>query len=97
MRVGEYMSVIGTVLGFALTVFIVLMVARMILDWAGLVGGRSPWMSRARAISHAGTEPVLAPVRRVLRPVRAGGISFDLAFTVVFVLALILRSVAFGL
>jgi len=93
------MSVIGTLLGFALTVFVLLMVARMVFDWAGLVGGgsRSPWMSRARAVSHAGTEPVIAPVRRVLRPVRAGGISIDLAFTVVFVLALILRSVAFSL
>jgi YggT family protein len=92
------MSVIGAVLGFALTIFIVLMIARMILDWVGLAGGsRSPWVSRARVVSHAGTEPVLAPVRRVLRPVRAGGISFDLAFTAVFVVALILRSVAFSL
>jgi YggT family protein len=91
------MSVIGTLLGIALTVFIVLLVGRMIFDWAGLVGGRSPWMSRARAVTHAGTEPVIAPVRRVLRPVRAGGISFDLAFTVVFIAALILRSVAFSL
>jgi YggT family protein len=48
-------------------------------------------------LTHAGTEPVLAPVRRVLRPVRAGGISIDLAFTAVFVVALILRSIAFSL
>jgi YggT family protein len=40
---------------------------------------------------------VIAPVRRVLRPVRAGGLSIDLAFTAVFVLALILRGVAFTL
>jgi YggT family protein len=91
------MSVIGTVLGFALTAFVLLMVARMVFDWTGLLGARSPWVGRARAISYAGTEPVLAPVRRVIRPIRTGGISFDLAFTVVFLAALILRSVAFSL
>jgi YggT family protein len=36
-------------------------------------------------------------VRRVLRPVRAGGLSLDLAFSAVFILALILRGVAFAL
>jgi YggT family protein len=36
-------------------------------------------------------------VRRVLRPVRAGGLSIDLAFTAVFIAVLILRSIAFSL
>jgi len=92
------MGIIGTLLGFVLTVFIVLMIARMVLDWTGLLSrGGSPWVRRARVIAHAGTEPVIAPVRRVLRPVRAGGLSIDLAFTAVFIVALILRGVAFGL
>jgi YggT family protein len=91
------MSIIGTLLGFVLTVFVVLLIARMVLDWAGLVSSGSPGVRRARAFAHAGTEPVIAPVRRVLRPVRAGGLSIDLAFTAVFVLALILRGVAFSL
>jgi YggT family protein len=55
------------------------------------------WVSRARALTHAGTEPVISPVRRVLRPVQVGGLSIDLAFTAVFVVALILRSIAFSL
>jgi YggT family protein len=92
------MSVIGTVLGFVLTVFILVMIARMIFDWVGVLGSSPPpWTRRARAIAYAGTEPVIAPVRRVLRPVRTGGISLDLAFTVVFILAIILRQVAFSL
>ena len=91
------MSFVGTLLGYALTVFIVLLIARMVLDWAGVVTSGPPWVSRARVLTHAGTEPVLAPVRRVLRPVRAGGFSIDLAFTAVFVVALILRSIAFSL
>lgn len=94
----EYIvSLIGALLGYALTLFIVLLIARLVLDWAGIVAGGPAWVSRARALTHAGTEPVIAPVRRVLRPVRAGGLSIDLAFTVVFVAALLLRSIAFNL
>jgi YggT family protein len=91
------MSLIGTLLGYVLTLFIVLLIARLVLDWAGVLGHGRGWVGRARALTHAGTEPVIAPVRRVLRPVRAGGLSIDLAFTAVFVVALILRSVAFSL
>jgi YggT family protein len=91
------MTIIGLLLGYALTAFIVLLLARMVLDWVGVVRTGPYWMRRARALTYAGTEPVLAPARRRLRPVRVGGLSIDLAFTVVFVVALILRSVAFGL
>jgi YggT family protein len=92
------MSLIGILLGYALTVFVLLLIARMVLDWAELLAnGRPPWVDRARALTHAGTEPVISPVRRVLKPVRAGGLSIDLAFTAVFIVALILRSIAFSL
>ena len=87
----------GTLLGVILTLFVLLMIARMILDWVGVLGTSPPWTRRARALTHAGTEPVIAPVRRVLRPVRAGGLSIDLAFSVVFLAAIILRQVAFAL
>jgi YggT family protein len=91
------MSVIGTLIGYVLTAFILVMVARMVLDWAGMVSYGRPWVRRSRTMAHTVTEPVIAPVRRVLRPVRAGGLSLDLAFTAVFVLAVILRGVAFSL
>lgn len=39
---------------------------------------------------------MISPVRRLLRLVQAGGLSIDLAFTAVFVVALILRSIAFS-
>jgi YggT family protein len=91
------MGAIGTVLGFVLTLFVLVMIARMIFDWVGVLGTSPPWTRRARALTYAGTEPVIAPVRRVLRPVRAGGLSIDLAFTAVFLAAIILRQVAFAL
>jgi YggT family protein len=91
------MTLIATLLGYALTAFILLLIARMVLDWAGVLANGPPWVSRARALAHVGTEPVISPVRQVLQPVRAGGLSIDLAFTAVFVVALMLRSIAFSL
>ncbi|MET0136578.1 MAG: YggT family protein [Kibdelosporangium sp.] len=91
------MSLIGALVGYALTAFIVVLIARMVLDWTGVLVSGPPWTRRARAVTYALTEPVIAPVRRLLRPVRAGGFAIDLAFTAVFILAVILRSVAFSL
>jgi YggT family protein len=91
------MNAVGLVLGWVLTLFVLVMLVRLVLDWVAVVRATPFWVRRVRALSHAGTEPVIAPVRRLLPPLRAGGIGIDLAFTVVFVVALILRSVAFSL
>ncbi|MDN5860055.1 MAG: hypothetical protein L0H84_15680 [Pseudonocardia sp.] len=37
-------------------------------------GGEGGWAGRARDLSHRLTEPVIAPVRRVRRPVRIGDV-----------------------
>lgn len=91
------MSLIGTVLGYALSAFLLVLIARVILDWAMVLTSVPSWALRGRRLAHAATEPVIAPARRVIRPVRAGGMSIDLAFTAVFIVALILRSIAFSL
>lgn len=95
---GAVVGAVGVLLGLVLLVFELALVARMVLDWVGVLapgGGR--WSIPARRMAHAVTEPVLAPVRRVLPPVRLGSVSIDLAFTVVFVLVLVLRTVVAGL
>lgn len=91
------MSLVGTLVGYALTLFVLVLVARLVLDWVRVATVGPPWVRRACGLTHAATEPVIAPVRRMLRPVRAGGLSIDLAFTAVFIVALILRSIAFSL
>ena len=56
----------------------------MVVDWAGILSpdtGGSSSMYQARRVTHGMTEPVLGPVRRVLRPVRVGSVSIDLAKT----------------
>ena len=86
------MSALGALLGLVLLLFLIALIARAVLDWTGMLGSGGEGVRRAREISHRVTEPVIAPVRRVLRPVRIGDVSLDLAFTAVFVATLILRS-----
>jgi len=85
--------VIGFVLGWLLTLFILVMIARMIVDWAVTLQARGAWVPKVQRVTYAVTEPVLSPVRKVLPPVRFGGFGLDLAFTVVFIAALVLRSI----
>ncbi|WP_281689543.1 YggT family protein [Pseudonocardia thermophila] len=91
------MGLIGTLLGYVVTLFILVMLVRLVLDWVALAGRSPDWATRTRELTHRATEPVIAPVRRVLPPVRAGGIGIDLAFTLVFVAAIIVRSILFSL
>ena len=92
------MSAVGALLGLVLLFFELVLVARVVLDWVGVLapagcGG----LVRARGWTHAVTEPVIAPVRRIVRPVRLGSVSIDLAFTLVFVAVLMLRSLVLAL
>lgn len=93
------MSTIGLALGTVLLLFQIVLVARMVVDWVGVLAGgpEAPWHRTARLLTHALTEPVLAPVRRVLPTPRIGGVGIDLAFTVVFLGVLLLRQLVVGL
>lgn len=91
------MSLIGNLVGYALSAFLLVLIARMLLDWGGVLARGPAWAVKARTLTHAWTEPVLEPVRRRVPPIRTGAVSFDLAFTIVFVAALIVRAIAFNL
>ncbi|GEL20369.1 YggT family protein [Pseudonocardia asaccharolytica] len=88
------MGTAGMVLGWLLLAFEVVLIARLVVDWAGvLVGSGGGWQRQARRVTHTVTEPVLAPVRRVLRPVQVGPVAIDLALPVVFILVVVLRAI----
>lgn len=94
------MGLLGSLLGLVLLLFLLLLIARALLDWAGILTSSSSsgeGVRKAREVTYRLTEPVIAPVRRVLKPVNLGGVQFDLAFTVVFIATLILRSVVTSL
>ena len=86
---------IAGLLGFVLVLFQLVLVGRIVVDWVGVLSPAtaSAGLYRARRITHGITEPVIAPARRVLKPVRVGSVSIDLAFTAVFLAVIILRTV----
>lgn len=70
-----------------LTVYMVVLAARAVLSWFPTRPGSG--LSSVNMILFEITEPVLAPVRRIIPP--AG--MFDLSFIVVFFLLVILRGI----
>lgn len=93
------MAAVWSVLGAVLLLFELVLLARVAVDWvAALSTGPAPgWSRPVRRVTHAVTEPVLAPVRRVLRPVHAGSVAIDLAVPAVFLAVLLLRSLVLSL
>ena len=82
------------ILSFVLLLVQFLLVARVVLDWTTVLAGPSAAGSIRSRLIHgvtAATEPILAPVRRILPPLRLGGVSFDLAFVVVFLAIVLIR------
>ncbi|BCJ55196.1 hemolysin activation protein [Actinoplanes sp. NBRC 14428] len=89
------MGPVLTVVSLLLLVLQVLLIARAVLDWSVVLAGPPfPGSVRSRLSTgvRAVTEPILAPVRRVLPPLRVGGASIDLAFIVVFLAIVIIRT-----
>ena len=80
---------------FVLLLMQVLLIARAVLDWSVVLAGPSApgsVRSRVSAVVFAVTEPILAPVRRLVPPLRLGATSIDLAFIIVFLAIVIIRS-----
>jgi YggT family protein len=69
------------------TVYMVVMAGRAVLSWFPVRPGTA--MASISMVLYELTEPVLAPVRRIIPP--AG--MFDLSFIVVFFLLVILRGI----
>jgi YggT family protein len=65
--------------GLVLVLFELLLIVRVVVD---LVGSLASPEARYEG---------LGAVRRVVRPVRLGGVSFDIALTLVFVAVIVLR------
>lgn len=90
------MGLVLAIVSLVLLVFQLLLIARAVLDWSvALAGPTTQGSVRARLTAGVWriTEPVLAPVRRVLPPLRLGGVAIDLSFIVVLLAIVILRSI----
>lgn len=88
--------VVAAVLYYLLTVFLVLLFLRLIFEYVFLLarGFRpSGLVAMLLELIYSVTDPPLKVLRRVLPPLRIGGVSIDLAFLVLFIVVSILRQV----
>lgn len=68
---------------YILWAYVVVLFARALLSWFPVHAG-SPLLPVIRVLDRL-TEPVLAPIRRILPPVRAGGMAIDLSIIVAII------------
>ena len=91
------MEVLQIVLRYVLTIYLVILVARMIIGWIQ-VFARS-WHPTGVVLVVAETiftltDPPLKFLRRYIPPLRLGTVAMDLSFMVLFIVVLILLQVA---
>ncbi len=92
--------VVAAVLVYLLTFFIVLLFLRMIFEYVFMLARDfrpSGIVAMLLELIYSVTDPPLRALRRVLPPLRVGGVSLDLAFLVLFIVSFILRNVFAGL
>lgn len=90
------MSTVGQTIIFILTVCIVVLLARFILDWVQLLA-RSWRPTGAVAVLCEGiytvTDPPLRVVRGVIPPIRLGGAALDLSPMILLIVIYILQAI----
>jgi YggT family protein len=82
-------SPVVRVLCLVLTVYSIVLLARVILSWVELSGWRPPATGPVRTIFELMfdvTEPVLKPLRRIVPPAGPLDLSVIVAFVIIFVL-----------
>ena len=92
-------SIIATILYLALSLFILVMWARLVLDL--IVNFSRGWRPRGPLLVVAEvvftiTDPPIKTVRRVVPPLRLGAIQLDFSWSIVLLAAIILSYVALG-
>ena len=73
------------ILAYIVEAYVVILIARALLSWLPARPGTA--FHRVVRVLDAVTEPVLRPIRRILPPIRAGGMGIDLSIIVVVIVA----------
>lgn len=94
------MAPIASVLWFALLVFLLLLIFRLVMEYVFMLA-RSYRPTGVVAVvlelCYTVTDPPLKALRRVIPPLRVGRVSIDLSFIVLFIAVQILMNVVSGL
>jgi len=75
---------VGIVVGL-IEAYVLILIARALLSWFPVRPG-TPFERIVRVLD-AITEPVLRPIRKILPPIRAGGMGIDLSILIVIIVA----------
>ena len=90
------MLIAGTIIGWVLWIFMLMLFARMVLSWVPVLvrdwQPRGPMLVVAEIV-YSVTDPPLRALRKVLKPVRVGNMMLDLAFIGLFLLVSVLMQV----
>ncbi len=94
------MSLIGQLLTVLLTIFLIVLIARLVIDYVQLFS-RS-WRPTGvvlvlAEVIYTVTDPPLRALRRVIPPLRIGSISLDLSFIVLIIAVNIALRIVSGL
>ncbi|MGW2249762.1 YggT family protein [Kitasatospora sp. NPDC001660] len=89
------MEIVWAVAYYALTVFLVFLLVRLVMDWV-FQFARSWRPGRAMVLvleaTYTVTDPPLKLLRRFIPPLRLGGVALDLSFFVLMIIVFVLRS-----
>ena len=94
------MATLASLLFFALVVFLVLLVFRLVMEYVFMFARSyrpSGVVAVALELCYSVTDPPLRALRKVIPPLRIGRASLDLSFLVLFIVARILLGVVGGL
>ncbi|GAA2909335.1 YggT family protein [Streptosporangium fragile] len=92
-RRGQAVGIVSGILVFVLSIYLVLLIGRMILETVQAFARQ--WrptgvvLVLAEAV-YTVTDPPLKFLRRFIPPLRLGTVAFDLSFTVLFIVVLVL-------
>ena len=87
------MGILKVVLIYLLTIYLVILIARMVISWIQMFARQ--WVPTGILLVIAegiftATDPPLKFLRRYIRPLRIGTVAIDLSFMVLFIVILIL-------
>ena len=89
------MGIVSAVLYYALTVFLIILLFRLVMDWV-FQFARSWHPGKAMVVvleaTYTVTDPPLKLLRRFIPPLRLGGVALDLSFFVLMIIVYVLIS-----
>ena len=90
------MGAVADVVYFALLVFLLLLIFRLIMEYVFLLARSyrpTGLVAAALELAYSVTDPPLKALRRVIPPLRIGQVSLDLGFIILFIVVRILMGV----